>query len=329
MAPRASADSGTAASNSSTATIGAARSCNRSLIGCNVRYISPTAPSTAPAPTAPSISARLASAALSPALRQVAELLLVDPEAIAFGTVASVAERAGTSTPSVVRLATALGYAGFGELRDAARGELSLRLNTEAVRVRAEPAADPVAALLAVEQDNLAATLGAVDARTLDALVDLLDDEGRHVWVLPSTQTAGVALRLADQLMIVRDGVTLLDGSEMRVMSLTRALRRADVFVSLDVPRHELATVRVQGDAVRRGAVPIVLTGGIPTGLDVTGGHVVTFACASAGPFDSLVGLTALSTLLVNGLVARRRSSAGRRIAGLERTWTTTGLFDA
>jgi DNA-binding MurR/RpiR family transcriptional regulator len=256
-------------------------------------------------------------------------LLLVDPEAIAFGTVASVAEQAGTSTPSVVRLATALGYVGFGELRDAARAELSVRLNTDAVRVRAEPAADPVAALLAVEQANLATTLGAVDTATLDALVDLLDDDGRRTWVLPSTQTAGVALRLADQLMIVRDGVTLLDGSEMRVMSLVRALRRGDVLISLDVPRHELATVRVQADAVRRGAVPVVLTGGLPTALDASGGHVVPFACASVGPFDSLVGLTALATLLVNGLVARRRSATGRRLAGLERTWTTTGLFNA
>lgn len=259
----------------------------------------------------------------------MAELLLVDPEAIAFGTVASVAERAGTSTPSVVRLATALGYAGFAELRDAARAELSVRLNTEAVRVRAEPADDPVGALLAVEQENLAATLGGVDAEALDAVVDLLDDDGRGLWVLPSTQTAGVALRFADQLAIVRDGVTFLDGSELRVASRLRGLRRGDVLVSLDVPRHELATVRVQGDAVRRGAVPVVLTGGLPTGLDTTGGHVVTFACASVGPFESLVGLTALTTLFVNALVARRRRSAGRRIAGLERTWTTTGLFHA
>jgi DNA-binding MurR/RpiR family transcriptional regulator len=294
---------------------------------CNVRYIASPSPSTARA--AASISSRLASAPLSPALRRVAELLLVDPEAVAFGTVASVAERAGTSAPSVVRLATALGYAGFGELRDAARTELSVRLNTDAVRVRSEPAADPVAALLAVEQANLEATLGGVDGDTLTALLDLLDDDARHVWVLPSTQTAGVALRLADQLLIARDGVTLLDGSELRVMSRTRALRRGDVLMSLDVPRHELATVRVQADAVRRGAVPIVLTGGLPTALDASGGHVVAFACAAVGPFDSLIGLTALATLLVNGLVARRRAGTGRRLAALERTWTTTGLFDA
>lgn len=277
----------------------------------------------------PSISARLARTTLSPALGRVAELLLVDPESVAFGTVASVAERAGTSTPTVVRLATALGYEGFADLRRAARAELSVRLNTDAVRVRAEPSADPVQALLAVEQANLADTLGGVDPTTLDAVVTLLADPDRGLWVLPSTQTAGVALRFADQLMIVRDGVTLLDGSEMRVMSQTRALRRGDVFVSLDVPRHELATVRVQGDAVRRGAVPVVLSGALPVGLDTRGGHLVPFACRAAGPFDSLVGLTALTTLLVNGVVDRRRRESSRRIGALERTWTTTGLFQA
>lgn len=289
---------------------------------CNVRYIGSR-------PASTSLSARLARTSLSPALRRVAELLLVDPEAIAFGTVASVAERAGTSTPSVVRLAVALGFGGFGELRDAARAELSVRLNTDAVRVRAEPVSDPVAALLAVEQQNLEATLGALDPSTVAAVADLLDDDGRGVWILPSTQTAGVALRFTDQLMIVRDGVTLLDGSEMRVMSLTRGLRRGDVLLSMDVPRHELATVRVQGDAVRRRAVPVVLTGSVPVALDTTGGHLLAFACDSVGPFDSLVGLTALTTLLVNDLVTRRRATSARRLGALERTWTTTGLFDA
>ncbi len=260
----------------------------------------------------------------------MAELLLVDPEAIAFGTVASVSERAGTSTPSVVRLATALGYDGFAELRDAARAELSLRLNTDAVRVRnAAAAADPISALVEVEQENVAATLSNVDPDTLAELVHLLDDDARRIWVLPSTQTAGVALRFADQLMIVRDGVSLLDGSEMRIMSLTRAIRRGDVFVSMDVPRHENATVRIQGDAVSRGAVPVVMSGAVPVGLDTTGGYLLPFAVKSAGPFDSLVGLTALATLLVNGLVDRRRRETSRRLGSLERAWTTTGQFEA
>src|SRR5690606_9956176 len=115
---------------------------------CNVRYIAASDPSTE------SISARLARAELSPALKRVAELLLIDPEAVAFGTVASVAARASTSTPSVVRLATALDYSGFAALREATRSELSLRLNTDAVRVRsrAQTDGDPLATLIEVEQ---------------------------------------------------------------------------------------------------------------------------------------------------------------------------------
>lgn len=264
----------------------------------------------------------------------MAELLLVDPEAIAFGTVASVAERAATSTPSVVRLATALGYDGFGALRDAARGELSVRLNTDAVRARSADAADdtgadPIAALLDVERRNLQATLGGLDPAQVEAVVSLLADRDRHVWILPSTMTAGVAQRVADQLSMVRDGVTLLDGSELRIQSMTRALRPGDVFVSMDVPRHELATVRVQGDAVTRGAVPVVVSGSAPVALDTTGGHLLTFACEAVGPFESLVGLTALAMLLVNGVAARRRSTAARRLATLEQTWTVAGLFQA
>jgi DNA-binding MurR/RpiR family transcriptional regulator len=265
----------------------------------------------------------------------VAELLLVDPEAIAFGTVASVAERAGTSTPSVVRLATALGYDGFGALRDAARGELSVRLNTDAVRARtatdADPgaAADPIGALLDVERRNLEATLGGLDPATVETVVDLLADRDRHVWILPSTMTAGVAQRVADQLSMVRDGVTFLDGSELRIQSTARALRPGDVFVSMDVPRHELATVRVQGDAVARGAVPVVISGSAPVALDTSGGHLLTFACEAVGPFESLVGLTALAMLLVNGVAARRRTTAARRLGVLEQTWTVAGLFQA
>ena len=261
----------------------------------------------------------------------MAELLLVDPESIAFGTVASVAEKVGTSAPSVVRLAAALGFDGFAGLRDATRAELSLRLNTDAVRVRSEEArpGDPIAALLDVDQRNVATTLGQVAPATLKSVLDLLDDDERSVWVLPSTMTAGIAQRFVDQLMIVRPRVVLLDGSEMRITSLTRALRRGDLFVSMDVPRHEHATVRIQADAVGRGAVPVVLSGAIAVGLATTGGYVLPFATESVGPFDSLVGLTVLATLLVNGLVDRRRGETSKRLASLERAWTTTGLFEA
>ena len=58
---------------------------------------------------------------LPPAERRVAEVVVDDPKAVAFGTVAEVATRSGSSGPSVVRLARRIGFAGFVELQDAIR----------------------------------------------------------------------------------------------------------------------------------------------------------------------------------------------------------------
>lgn len=273
------------------------------------------------------MSSLLAGATLSPALRRVADVVAADPQGTAFGTVASVAASAGTSTPTVVRLATALGFDGFADLRDAVRAELSERIRSDAVRVAQPPPDDPLRRLLEVEQANVARTLERIEPATVAAVVDLLDDRSRRTWVLPSTQTEGVAQRMVDQLSIVRGRATLLTGSEFRVASTLRALRPGDVILSMDVPRHEAATVRTQAQAVDHGGVPVVLAGALPVGLRTDGGHVLPFASETVGPFESLVGLTVLSTLLVNAVVERRREDASRRVVELERTWTDGGLF--
>ena len=128
---------------------------------------------------------------------------------------------------------------------------------------------------------------------------------------------------------MLRDGVELLDGSELRILSTLEGVRRGHVIVSMDVARHELATVRAQAAAIGRGAVPVVLAGALPIALITDGGLLLPFSSKSAGPFDSLVGLTVLTTALVHELVRRRRPDAAARLSALERTWTTTGLFEA
>jgi len=158
-------------------------------------------------------------------------------------------------------------------------------------------------------------------------VVDLLDDDTRRTWVLPSSQTSGVAQRFVDQLAIIGRRVTLLDGSEFRIASTLATLSAGDVVLSMDVPRHELALLRIQRSAVERGAVPVVLTGPPTTALSTAGGEVLTFSTGSVGAFDSLLGLTVLAELIVNELVERRRDQVVERLDALDATWTTTGLF--
>ena len=77
---------------------------------------------------------------LTPAERRVAAVVADDPEAVAFGTVADVARRAGTSGATVVRLAAKLGFDGFVDLQAPVREEMARRLRPASERIR-RPAA--------------------------------------------------------------------------------------------------------------------------------------------------------------------------------------------
>jgi DNA-binding MurR/RpiR family transcriptional regulator len=70
---------------------------------------------------------RLMLPTLPRAERRAAMTLLADYPAAGLETVASLAARAGTSGPTVLRLASRLGFTGFAELQQALRDELTDR----------------------------------------------------------------------------------------------------------------------------------------------------------------------------------------------------------
>lgn len=277
-----------------------------------------------------SVQARIAEIAgdLPASQRRVAELVVRDPEALAFGTLGSIADAASASTATVVRLASRLGFDGFAALRDAVRSEVSTQLRSAVGRVRAPASGPLVERVLDVERANVERTLSGIDEADLDRTLDLMCDPARRLWLLPNSQTLGIVSHLADDLSLCRSRVSLLEGSEFRVFTTMTALREGDVVLSIDTQRHERWVVRAQHAAVARGAVPIVVTDRLPCSLDVTGGVAMTFACDTASPFESQVGLVALGNLLVSGVVDRLRPSVARRLDALESTWVDEDLLE-
>jgi DNA-binding MurR/RpiR family transcriptional regulator len=265
---------------------------------------------------------------LPPSQRRVAELVVRDPEAVAFGTVSSVAALAATSNPTVVRFAAQLGFDGFTALRDSVRDEVSDQLRSAVARVRRPPEGPLLQHALEIERANVEGTLKGLDGRHLAKAIALLADVDRRVWVLPSSQTMGAGSHLADDLQLCRPRVTLLEGSEFRVFTVLAGLRRGDVILSIDTQRHERWFVRAQRDAVKRGAVPIVITDRLPCSLDLTRGVAMTFACDTTSPFESQTGLVALGNLLVSGVVEALRASVAKRMDALEDIWVRGDLFD-
>lgn len=266
---------------------------------------------------------------IPPAERRVAEVVLRDPEAVAFGTVAQVAATAATSGPSVVRLAHRLGYAGFAALQEAVRRDLRRRLRPAVQRIRsaASARADLLRSAVETEVANVRLSLEGVDPDAFAAAVERLSAPRCRVSVLPSEQARGVGTTLAGELAIVRDGVQLLGGSEFRVVTELAALRRRDAVVLMDLRRHERWLLAAARRAAERGAARIVLTDSELSPLAEGALAVLPVAAQGAGPFDSHVGMLAIANALVAGVAARLRRSLTRRLDVLESTWVASGAL--
>jgi DNA-binding MurR/RpiR family transcriptional regulator len=264
---------------------------------------------------------------LSPSERQVAEVVLRDPEAVAFGTVARVAGAAGTSGASVVRLATRLGYPGYSGLQAAVQTAIGQQLRPAAERIRGERGSDVVSRTLRAEVDNVHRTLAAVAPDAFATAVGLLADRHRQVLVVAGDAEAGVGTMLTTALDLVRGGVVQVGGSDVAVARQMATAGPATVVVAVDLRRYERWVVRAVEAAVAAGAAAVAITDSPLSPLAARASVSFTVAAEGAGVFDSHVGTLALVNALVTGAAARLRPSATRRLDAVEAAWREAGAL--
>jgi DNA-binding MurR/RpiR family transcriptional regulator len=263
-----------------------------------------------------------AASVLTPSERRVADVVLADPQAVAFGTVARLAEQAGTSGPTVVRFAAKLGYQGFAELQSEAQREMADALRPATARIRERPAADIVAQVLAVDGDNVRSTLAAIDPGELRAAVALLADPGRRVFVLTGELARGAGILLATQLDLLRAGVTVIDGSPVRVARQVSEIERGDVVVVIEHRRYERWLLEALARARAAGGCIVALTDRALSPIATDAAYAFVVAARGVGPFDSLTASIALVHALAAGVAAALQPTATARLDAAEAAWT-------
>ena len=147
---------------------------------------------------------------LTRAERQVAAAVLRDPQAVAFGTLASVAEATGTSGTTIIRLAAKLGLGGFGELQAQAQEELAAQLGPRGSGSANRYPARWATRALAFELDNLQDTFGQVNRASFDEAARRLAECPGRVLIIAAECAAGIGDLLTDQPAMLRDGMTKL-----------------------------------------------------------------------------------------------------------------------
>jgi DNA-binding MurR/RpiR family transcriptional regulator len=266
---------------------------------------------------------------LTPAERKVAEVLADEPQTVAFGTVANVARRAGTSGPSVVRLAVKLGYGGFVDLQADVQQELARQLGPARDRIRQRPPSDVVGRTVAAEIENVTQTLAAINQDMFRAAVSKMSDRRRQVIILPGEMTLAVGEELAGHLAQLRDGVTLVTGSEMTASKRLASTDAGDVVVGIDIRRYERRVLTLLRRAAAQGGAMIAITDSPLSPLASLASETFFVAAQGVGPFDSLVGALALVNALVAAVAARLRQTATARLDAIEAAWKATNVLVA
>jgi DNA-binding MurR/RpiR family transcriptional regulator len=268
-----------------------------------------------------------ASTSLTPAERRVAEVVLEQPQLVAFGTVADLAEAAASGAATVVRLAGKLGFDGFTGLQASVQHALAGQLRPAAERIREPAATDAIGRHLQLEIDNVATTLRALDGAVLADVVAHLAAHEARVFVLSGDASLGVAQQLVADLHALRDDVALIDGNEVAVRRLVAQLRPTDVVVTIDLRRYDRWVVGAARDAQARGAWCVALTDSLLSPLAALAERTLTVAAAGGGPFDSHVGTLALVNVLVAGVADRLRREATERLDRAEAAWQAGGAL--
>lgn len=244
----------------------------------------------------------------SPAEKKVARALLADYPSAGLTSAATLAQLAGTSTPTVLRLVARLGIGSYPEFQQLLREEISQQLNAPvrraADRLTGEGDGTLFQRSVAQRLELVERLAVAVPPSEFDAAVALLAGPARSIVV-----SGGYFSRFVGQILVLQldqlvPGVVLATEPLGRDIGSYLSMGRDSVAVIFDLRRHELPAKRLAALAKQRGASVLVITDESlsPAADDA---DVVLPIAVDGVPFDSFAGLVVLVEALVEGVFQR------------------------
>ena len=247
---------------------------------------------------------------LSPQLRQAARYILAHPEEVALTSMRRVAAHAAVKPSTMVRLARAIGFEGFEDLREPYRqwlrgGEGAFEARARSLRARG---ADGTETLLqeidAADAANLAGASGpAVHMAVLDAADALV--AARRVFVLGLRSCFSLAHYFHYTCSMVGIETRLIDGHGGTFLDALRGIGDGDVLLAFSFRPYSRETVKAVETAVEDGAEVIAVTDAAVSPLARPARHVMVVETASPNFFQSLVGPLAVTQQLLGAVVCR------------------------
>lgn len=201
---------------------------------------------------------------LTRAERQLANAILENYPVSGLGSITIIAEASDVSTPTVVRMAKKLGFAGFPQLQAALRAELEATLSNPIAKhnLWAENAPDThiLNRFADAVMENMRQTLRQIDPDVFNAVAQLLSERERQVHVVGGRITRSLADYFFTHMQVIRSGVTLVASNANTWPHYVLNMNEGDVLVAFDIRRYEHDISRLAEMAAAKGVKLVLFT---------------------------------------------------------------------
>jgi DNA-binding MurR/RpiR family transcriptional regulator len=196
--------------------------------------------------------------------RKLMSALFANYPMAGLASITEFARTAGVSTPSVLRLAKKLGFSGFPAFQETLRAELSAQLQNPIAKHDRWSSAAPDTHILnrfaTAAMENLSGSLKLMDHRSFDAIVTLLADRRRRIFLAGGRITNALASYLCVHLQMARPDVSLLPPAQSLWPQILLDLGKTDVLLVFDIRRYDARMLEFAASARERGVKVVLIT---------------------------------------------------------------------
>ncbi len=255
--------------------------------------------------------------------RKAAHVLLATYPLAGLEPVADFASRAGVSAPTVLRFIARLGIGSYPDFQRRLRDELEAQLKSPLAKVTHDgdggpKGGDALARFKAAVVENLEQTFAHVPPAEFEAVVDLLADTKRGIYLAGGRFTDPVARYVAAHLRIVRPRVTHMAGQAENLRDQILDMGRHDVLFVFDIRRYQEDTVALAKSAAGRGVKIVLVTDQWLSPISRVAAHVLSAHVSAPSNWDSSAAMIALLEAVLAAVTERLWPSAKARIAEIE-----------
>jgi DNA-binding MurR/RpiR family transcriptional regulator len=263
--------------------------------------------------------------------KQLANSLLDNYPVSGLGSITTVAEAAGISTPTVVRMVQKLGFRGFTEFQSRLHQELEATISNPITKHERMAPNAPGAHILNRFADavmsNMRQSLGAIDPVEFDAAAKLIGDRKRNVYLAGGRITGTLAEYFFTHLQVIRPGVTRMSSSPSGWPHYVLNMDKGDILILFDIRRYERELEALAKTASEVGAEIVLFTDNWGSPIGKYASHSFRLHIEAPSAWDSSVVTLLVVEALIEAVQNAQWDKTRERMKMLEGLFETTPLF--